>query len=257
MPSIAWSPHRPERVRANGGTPAGRSGRGMARALSRGSGRGHRARGERQGRRHHRTPGGHHAVIRGARLPGASPEGGQIASRLRRMHDVARAGRSQSWAPREGGTALSTVLVVDDEERIRTLITRTLTAEGHSVDTAGDGDHALRPAGRAGGRPGAAGPGHAALPRSARCCRPCAGGRTRPRSSCCPASPTSRPGCRRWTRGAVDVVAKPFPLAELLARTRRHLAAARAPARRPPVPRGRRHPARPRPSSRHRWATAG
>ena len=38
---------------------------------------------------------------------------------------------------------LSTVLVVDDEERIRTLVTRTLTAEGHSVDTAGDGVVAL------------------------------------------------------------------------------------------------------------------
>ncbi len=44
---------------------------------------------------------------------------------------------------------LSTVLVVDDEERIRTLVTRTLTAEGHSVDTAGDGVVALdRLAGR-------------------------------------------------------------------------------------------------------------
>ena len=38
---------------------------------------------------------------------------------------------------------MSTVLVVDDEERIRTLITRSLASEGHSVVAAADGVVAL------------------------------------------------------------------------------------------------------------------
>ena len=101
------------------------------------------------------------------RTPGASPEGGQIASGLRRMHDVARSAWSQcGGAQRRGDLQVSTVLVVDDEERIRTLITRTLTAEGHSVRHRRRRRRRTRPAGRAGGRPGAAGPGHAAVPRA-------------------------------------------------------------------------------------------
>ena len=84
----------------HGGAP----GRRMTRALSRGSAGRHAARGERQGRGHHRTRGGHHAVIRGRGALGASPEAGQIASGLRRMHDVARSAWSQCGGPREGGT---------------------------------------------------------------------------------------------------------------------------------------------------------
>jgi DNA-binding response OmpR family regulator len=43
----------------------------------------------------------------------------------------------------EGGGYMSTVMVVDDEERIRTLLTRTLTSEGHTVVAASDGESAL------------------------------------------------------------------------------------------------------------------
>jgi DNA-binding response OmpR family regulator len=123
---------------------------------------------------------------------------------------------------------LSTVLVVDDEERIRTLVTRTLTAEGHSVDTAGDGAVALDRL---------AGEGvdlvllDLVMPR-------CNGltvlSSLRQRNDATPVivlSGVTDIGARvqalEW--GAVDVVAKPFSLAELLARTRRHLAAARTP----------------------------
>ena len=123
---------------------------------------------------------------------------------------------------------LSTVLVVDDEERIRTLVTRTLTAEGHSVDTAGDGVVALDRL---------AGLGvdlvllDLVMPR-------CNGltvlSSLRQREDATPVivlSGVTDVGARvqalEW--GAVDVVAKPFSLAELLARTRRHLAAARTP----------------------------
>ena len=123
---------------------------------------------------------------------------------------------------------LSTVLVVDDEERIRTLVTRTLTAEGHSVDTAGDGAVALDRL---------AGEGvdlvllDLVMPR-------CNGltvlSSLRQRKDATPVivlSGVTDVGARvqalEW--GAVDVVAKPFSLAELLARTRRHLAAARTP----------------------------
>ena len=38
---------------------------------------------------------------------------------------------------------MSTVMVVDDEERIRTLITRSLASEGHRVVSANDGVNAL------------------------------------------------------------------------------------------------------------------
>src|SRR5690348_14508715 len=115
----------------------------MAGALSRGSAGRHAARGDRQGRRHHRTRGGHHAVICGGGRPTVRPE-------VAKSHPACAA--CMMWpaqpgpkvgGPERGDPEVSTVLVVDDEERIRTLITRTLTAEGHSVDTAGDGDGAL------------------------------------------------------------------------------------------------------------------
>jgi DNA-binding response OmpR family regulator len=121
---------------------------------------------------------------------------------------------------------MGTVLVVDDEERIRTLITRSLGAEGHQVVTAEDGEAALR---------------HLAeqtfelvlldlmMPR-------CNGlavlEAMRERNDETPVivlSGVTEIGTRvqALDRGAVDVVAKPFSLVELLARTRRHLATPR------------------------------
>ncbi len=123
---------------------------------------------------------------------------------------------------------MSTVLVVDDEERIRTLITRTLTAEGHSVDTAGDGDGALA-------RLAAQGVDLVLLDLvMPRCHGLTVLSSLRQREDPTPVIVLSgvtdiAARVQALDRGAVDVVAKPFSLAELLARTRRHLAAARAP----------------------------
>jgi DNA-binding response OmpR family regulator len=123
---------------------------------------------------------------------------------------------------------VSTVLVVDDEERIRTLITRTLTAEGHSVDTAGDGDRALD-------RLAAHGVDLVLLDLvMPRCPGLTVLSSLRQREDPTPVIVLSgvtdiAARVQALERGAVDVVAKPFSLAELLARTRRHLAATRAP----------------------------
>ena len=123
---------------------------------------------------------------------------------------------------------MSTVLVVDDEERIRTLITRTLTAEGHSVDTAGDGDGALA-------RMAAQGVDLVLLDLvMPRCHGLTVLSSLRQREDPTPVIVLSgvtdiAARVQALDRGAVDVVAKPFSLAELLARTRRHLAATRAP----------------------------
>jgi DNA-binding response OmpR family regulator len=123
---------------------------------------------------------------------------------------------------------MATVLVVDDEERIRTLITRSLGAEGHQVVTAPDGETALR---------------HLAdqtfelvlldlmMPRGNGLAVLAA---MRERNDDTPVivlSGVTEIGTRvqALDRGAVDVVAKPFSLVELLARTRRHLATPRTP----------------------------
>lgn len=128
---------------------------------------------------------------------------------------------------------MSNVLVVDDEARILSLMSRSLMLEGHRVVTAGDGLAALKQL--------AASAYDLVLldlvmPR-------CNGlevlSSMHERGDLTPVivlSGVTEIGTRvqALERGAVDVVAKPFSLVELLARTRRHLAAT-TPAR--PVPR--------------------
>jgi len=133
---------------------------------------------------------------------------------------------------------MSTVMVVDDEVRIRTLITRSLSAEGHSVVAVGDGTSALD-------RLSA----HdidlvlldLMMPR-------CNGlqvlSSLRKRNDETPVIVLTgvtdiAARVEALERGAVDVVAKPFSLVELLARTRRHLTA------------------RPVPRTGHRFLTSG
>ena len=121
---------------------------------------------------------------------------------------------------------MSNVLVVDDEARILSLMTRSLTLEGHRVVTAGDGLVALKQL--------AADAFDLVLldlvmPR-------CNGLEVLSsmhehgdRTPVIVLSGVTEIGTRvqALERGAVDVVAKPFSLVELLARTRRHLAAAK------------------------------
>lgn len=123
---------------------------------------------------------------------------------------------------------MSTVMVVDDEERIRHLLSRSLTSEGHVVVSAASGDDALHllethqvdlilldlvMPGRSG------------LSVLATL------GKRRNEAPVIVISGVTDVGARvqalEW--GAVDVVAKPFTLAELLARIRRNLGARRAP----------------------------
>ena len=225
------------------GPPTGAAGRRMTAALSRGSAGRHRGAPDTA-----RSPSstGHAPVIPPSSgwpvAPACAPQGGQIAIRpashcmMRGPLGLAPIG----GGPREGGPAVSTVLVVDDEERIRTLVTRTLTAEGHSVDTAGDGAAALDRLAARGGRPGPAGPGHAAVQRADGAVRRCASARTPTPVIVLSGVTDVAARVQALDRGAVDVVAKPFSLAELLARTRRHLAAART-----------------APRATHRFLTAG
>ncbi len=123
---------------------------------------------------------------------------------------------------------MGTVMVVDDEERIRALITRSLTAQGHRVISFGDGASALE-------RLAAGGIDLVLLdlvmPR-------CNGLKVlstlRERRDETPvivlSGATDVPTrVQALDRGAVDVIAKPFSLVELLARTRRHLGAKRVP----------------------------
>lgn len=119
---------------------------------------------------------------------------------------------------------MSNVLVVDDEARILSLMSRSLMLEGHRVVTAGDGLAALKQL--------AASAYDLVLldlvmPR-------CNGlevlSSMHERGDLTPVivlSGVTEIGTRvqALERGAVDVVAKPFSLVELLARTRRHLAA--------------------------------
>ena len=121
---------------------------------------------------------------------------------------------------------MSTVLVVDDEERIRTLITRSLSSEGHSGVSAGDGISALE-------RLASADIDLVLLDLMMPRCN----GLTvltslRERKDETPVIVLSgvtdiAARVQALDRGAVDVVAKPFSLVELLARTRRHLGCVR------------------------------
>jgi DNA-binding response OmpR family regulator len=119
-------------------------------------------------------------------------------------------------------------MVVDDEERIRSLITRTLTAEGHSVHAAGDGTVALE-------RLAAESVDLVLLDLvMPRCNGLTVLSSLRRLEDATPVivlSGVTDIGTRvqALELGAVDVVAKPFSMAELLARTRRHLGAVRAP----------------------------
>jgi DNA-binding response OmpR family regulator len=117
-------------------------------------------------------------------------------------------------------------MVVDDEERIRSLITRTLTAEGHSVHAAGDGTVALE-------RLAAESVDLVLLDLvMPRCNGLTVLSSLRRLEDATPVivlSGVTDIGTRvqALELGAVDVVAKPFSMSELLARTRRHLGAAR------------------------------
>ncbi|GGM86065.1 DNA-binding response regulator [Terrabacter tumescens] len=124
---------------------------------------------------------------------------------------------------------MATVMVVDDEERVRTLLAKSLASQGHSVVTAGTASAAIE---RLESRdvdlivldlvmPGLG--GLAVLDAV----------NARKRSTpVIVLSGVTDVGTRveALDRGAVDVVAKPFSLTELLARVRRNVGAARAPA---------------------------
>ena len=122
---------------------------------------------------------------------------------------------------------MANLLVVDDEPRVVSFLTRFLIAEGHSVTCARDGLMALERLSERGGRPGPPRPGDAAPATACRCW---------PRSPhgvhtllrCIVLSAVNEVAARvqALDRGAVDFVQKPFHSAELVARIRRHLAAA-------------------------------
>lgn len=117
---------------------------------------------------------------------------------------------------------MSTVMVVDDEERIRTLLTRTLTSLGHSVVSADNGDTALDRLSGGGVdlvlldlvMPGRSGLHVLGVLRD-----------KHDETPVIVISGVTEVGARvqALDQGAVDVVAKPFNLAELMARVRRNL----------------------------------
>ena len=123
---------------------------------------------------------------------------------------------------------MATVMVVDDEERIRGLLARSLSSEGHSVVTAATANAALDRL-QGGGvdlvlldlvMPG---PSGLAMLKT-----------MRERTDMPPVivlSGVTDVGARvqALDNGAVDVVAKPFSLTELLARVRRNVGQARPP----------------------------
>lgn len=123
------------------------------------------------------------------------------------------------------GFGVSTILVVDDEERIRTLLSRSVTRAGHRVRTAADGNEAVAVLDDGGVdlvlldlvMPG--GDGFTVLEA------------LRDRPDAPPVivvSAVHEVSARvdALNRGAVDVVGKPFVLVELLARVNRHLGVA-------------------------------
>lgn len=122
---------------------------------------------------------------------------------------------------------MSTVMVVDDEERIRALITRSLASEGHRVVSANDGAAALD---LLAGEQVDLVLLDLVMPR-------CGGLRVlssmHERHDVTPVIVLSgvtdiAARLEAFERGAVDVVAKPFSLVELVARCRRHLTGPRA-----------------------------
>src|SRR3954447_6667155 len=118
---------------------------------------------------------------------------------------------------------MSTVLVVDDEQRVRSFLTRSLTGEGYSVLTAGDGAEALRILAEGGVDLVLL---DVMMPR-------CNGmqvlGRLSQRQDPTPVIVLSAvtdvaARVQALDQGAVDFVGKPFHTAEMVARVRRHLA---------------------------------
>ena len=119
-------------------------------------------------------------------------------------------------------------MVVDDEERIRTLLTRFLTSEGHSVVPAADGHSALT-------RLEAGGIDLTLLdlvmPRTSGLTVLATMRERRDRTPVIVLSGVSEISARvqALDLGAVDVVSKPFHNAELIARVRRHLSSSPVP----------------------------
>jgi DNA-binding response OmpR family regulator len=119
---------------------------------------------------------------------------------------------------------MSTVMVVDDEERIRALVGRSLSAAGHQVVTASDGRSALD-------RLASGGIDLVLLdllmPHGNGLSVLSSLGQRQDETPVIVLSAVTDVAARvqALERGAVDVVAKPFSLVELLARTRRHLGA--------------------------------
>jgi DNA-binding response OmpR family regulator len=124
---------------------------------------------------------------------------------------------------------MSTVMVIDDEQRIRNLLSRSLSSEGHTVITASSGSAGLALMGTASVdlvlldllMPG----GNGMMVLSVL-------GEQPQRPPVIVLSGVTDIGARvqALEHGAVDVIAKPFTLAELLARVRRNLPS-RAPGR--------------------------
>ncbi|MEP7090248.1 MAG: response regulator transcription factor [Nocardioidaceae bacterium] len=118
---------------------------------------------------------------------------------------------------------MSTVLVVDDEERVRALLARSLSSEGHTVVTAADGAEAIERLSQGGVdlvlldvmMPGVNGLQVLTLM-----------GQRDDATPVIVVSAVTDVSTRvqALDRGAVDVMAKPFHTAEMVARVRRHLA---------------------------------
>ncbi len=120
------------------------------------------------------------------------------------------------------GVTMSKILAVDDEERVLTFLSRYLTGEGHQVLTAGDGRKALEVLARE----------EVDLVLLDLMMPQVSGlqmlGSLQSRDSAPPVivlSAVSDVGARvqALNRGAVDFVCKPFHVAELIARVRRHI----------------------------------
>jgi len=122
------------------------------------------------------------------------------------------------------GEAMSTVLIVDDEERVRTFLHRALASQGHTVLAAGSGREALEVL---------EGPQHVDLMlldivmpemNGLQCLSAMAEATQQPPVIVLSGVSDVAARVTALDRGAVDFVGKPFHLSELMARTRRHLA---------------------------------
>lgn len=117
---------------------------------------------------------------------------------------------------------MSTVMVVDDEERIRALLGRSLAVEGHTVVTAADGDRAMEQLAKGGVDLVLL---DLMMPRSSGLAVLAS---MRQREDTTPVIVLSAvtdiaARVQALDRGAVDFVSKPFHTVEVVARVRRHL----------------------------------